>query len=197
MPIGDFVFRAKIPETPIWLLSKERYEEASKSLQWLRGWVTESEIEKELNELILYRDYTNSCLDCRTSKIKCAHGPLSLADKVKQLFTASYVKPMLIITISAMFTAFTGAHHLNPYLEQILNTFDTPMDPSNVTVSELLIFGLAPHLIKMWFQSFPDFVWANGTCRHYFLYFYRQIHKQTTSLYGEHFGYDRHQFVVG
>lgn len=62
---------------------------------------------------------------------------------------------------------------------------------------QMLIFGWAPHLINMRFQSFSDFVWVNGTCRHYFLYYNRQIHKQTITLYGEHFGCDRHQFVVG
>lgn len=40
----------------MWLLSKNRLKEAEKSLQWLRGWVPASAVQKELNELVRYCD---------------------------------------------------------------------------------------------------------------------------------------------
>lgn len=124
----------KIPETPIWLLSRHRDEEASKSLQWLRGWVSESAISVELNDLKRYREYANSCAECRAVSTKCSHPLPSLADKMKEVVQSPCMKPMIIITLCSLFTSFTGAHHLNPYLVQILKTYETPLHPNYFTV---------------------------------------------------------------
>lgn len=51
----------QLPETPIWLLSKERYKEALKSLQWLRGWVSPVAVESELNQLKEISEASNAC----------------------------------------------------------------------------------------------------------------------------------------
>jgi hypothetical protein len=45
-----------MPETPIWLLSRGRYEDAEKSLCWLRGWVTPDVIREEFNQLVKYEN---------------------------------------------------------------------------------------------------------------------------------------------
>lgn len=129
----------KVPETPIWLLSRHRDEEASKSLRWLRGWVSESEIEKELNDLKEYREFANSCSDCQALKIKCDHPLPSLLDKFKGLFQASYAKPMLIMAMSTFFTFFTAIYHFIPFLAQVLNTYETPVSPTNSMVRKFSI----------------------------------------------------------
>lgn len=125
----------KVPETPIWLLSKHRDEEALRALQWLRGWVSEEEIKKEFNELKNYREYANACLECRLSKNQCTHPLPTLWQKFTALFQSSSMKPMLIITVCTFFTSVIGAHSLNPYLAQILNTFQTPLEPTKSSVS--------------------------------------------------------------
>lgn len=123
-----------MPETPIWLLSRYRDEEASKSLRWLRGWVSESEIQKELNELKEYRDFANSCPDCLYLRIKCNHPLPSLMEKVTGLFQASYAKPMLIMLIVTFFSHFLGIYHIMPYMAQILNTYGLPVSPADSAV---------------------------------------------------------------
>jgi hypothetical protein len=48
-----------MPETPIWLLSRGRYEDAEKSLCWLRGWVKPDVVREEFNQLVIYSNTVN------------------------------------------------------------------------------------------------------------------------------------------
>jgi SP family facilitated glucose transporter-like MFS transporter 8 len=48
-----------MPETPIWLLSRGRYEDAEKALCWLRGWVTPDVVREEFNQLVIYSNTVN------------------------------------------------------------------------------------------------------------------------------------------
>lgn len=46
----------QIPDSPVWLLDKNRKQDALHALCWLRGWVSEDKVKAEFEELCRYTD---------------------------------------------------------------------------------------------------------------------------------------------
>lgn len=51
MPLLTIVALFFVPESPYWLLTKNRIKEARKSLAWLRGWVEPHKVSEEFDEI--------------------------------------------------------------------------------------------------------------------------------------------------
>lgn len=129
----------KIPETPIWLLSKKREDEAMKSLCWLRGWTTQAAVQKEFDEMKKHCDRSNTCDDCQRAGAICTHSLPTIIDQFRAMFKTNCVRPIIIFTICSVFTNFAGLHHISPYTVQILNTFNSPFNPNKAIVNFSLI----------------------------------------------------------
>lgn len=106
-----FFMRFKIPETPIWLISRKRDDEAMKSLQWLRGWTQEKCVRSEFEALKRYQEYSNSCVECEKAEIKCTHPPPKLSEKLKDLIRQRNLKPFCIILVCSFIGHFGGIFH--------------------------------------------------------------------------------------
>ena len=123
-----------IPESPIWLISKNHYEEASRSLKWLRA--TEGSADLELLELY-------------NAKMQCQRSDLSLN---KKIIASKAWKPFLTLLVFFFLQHFTGYHIIFNYAANFLELleFHTSVDASALAY---VIFSMVPSVL---FSAFVD-----------------------------------------
>lgn len=137
-PILTVIVIFFIPETPFWLLAHDKPAEALKALQWLRGWAPSSSVATEFREMQRYCGNAKQCLQCNKSVAagpsphkECDHGMLSR--KWHSFFEARNLKPFFIVTMFLVFTQLSGLAAMRPYLVQLLQAFQVPIDAKRAT----------------------------------------------------------------
>lgn len=123
----------KVPETPYWLLSKNQFDAALKSLQWYRGWVSERAVQKEFIQIQRYRATFHTCNDCRLNNIQCKHTTLTLNEQFSAIKESALV-PIAMVLLGTLFIIFNGITTFRSYLLQILRTFKIPIDSNWASV---------------------------------------------------------------
>jgi hypothetical protein len=135
VPICTAIAICFVPETPYWLLAKNRKDDALKSLMWLRGWVSSPKyVEKEFNEIVRYSEESNRCVACQKSDSKCSHPPASTKELARELYRKRTLKPFFIVIMMFVFAQFSGLSAMRPYLVQIFQAYAVPIDSSWATV---------------------------------------------------------------
>ncbi|XP_055325703.1 facilitated trehalose transporter Tret1-like isoform X2 [Sitodiplosis mosellana] len=134
IPILSIIFISFMPETPLWLLSRNRQEDALKSLQWLRGWVDSKTVRNEFNDLQRCRISAQICYQCEKQNKICKHPPPTIRDKVRDLFRRRTLRPFILLASLFFFAAFCGISPYRPYIVQILYFYKSPIDPNQVVV---------------------------------------------------------------
>lgn len=135
-----------MPETPIWLLSRNRQAEALESLQWLRGWVDSTTVQAELEELQRSRISAQMCYKCEKQQEICHHPLPKIGDKVRDLFRRRTLRPFSLIATLFILSVFAGITPFRPYIVQILYYYQSPIDP-NDAVSYMGYFGFAANVL--------------------------------------------------
>lgn len=138
----------QIPETPIWLLSKNRTSEALMSLQWLRGWVSPKAVQTEFLDLQRYREMSNGCENCEKLAIRCPHPMPSTGDKMRDLLRRRTLLPMLLVSFLYVIVQFSGISSMRPFMVQILETYGVPISASNTTVF-LGLLGIVANIVLL------------------------------------------------
>lgn len=134
VPLCTVVAIYFVPETPMWLLSKGRKEQAMKSLQWLRGWVSPKAVEPEFNEIVRYSEDSNRCVQCQKQQIKCTHKHSTASELLTEMMRKRTLKPFLIVLVMFAFCQFSGLSGMRPYLVQIFDSYNVPVDSNWCTV---------------------------------------------------------------
>lgn len=134
----------QVPESPIWLISKNKSKQALKSLQWLRGWVTPEQVETEFTEMTRYQSTSK---DTESQSIhKLNHN--SIIERFRDLFRYQTFYPFVMICSQFILCVFTGFAPFRPYLVQVLIYYETPIDPNSV-VSWISWTGIAANIILL------------------------------------------------
>lgn len=126
-PIISFLLLFFVPESPHWLIQKNRLPEAMQSLAWLRGWVSVESVRAEYEVI-----YANVTKNFGTRDTSCT-------GKMRAYKQRSFLWPYTIIIICFFIGHFSGMTTLQTYAVQIFHTLKAPIDKYYAT----MLLGLA------------------------------------------------------
>ncbi|KAL4717843.1 hypothetical protein ACJJTC_000992 [Scirpophaga incertulas] len=118
-----------VPESPHWLVSKNRHDDAKKCLQWLRGWTNGYAVEDELKDIqSLYKQ----------KKAEGDDSEEEFTDKIANYMERGFIIPFLLVCYSFFVGHFSGMTTLQTYAVSIFNMLEVPIDKYYAT----LVLGL-------------------------------------------------------
>ncbi|XP_023940872.1 facilitated trehalose transporter Tret1 [Bicyclus anynana] len=118
-----------VPESPHWLVSRKRIEDARKSLQWLRGWIGPQAVEGELRDIqALFK----------RKKAEVEDQEETLSEKISQYLDRSFLVPFFLVSYSFFVGHFSGMTTLQTYAVSIFQMLEAPIDKYYAT----LILGI-------------------------------------------------------
>ncbi|PSN58216.1 hypothetical protein C0J52_05971 [Blattella germanica] len=144
VPIVTVLAISQVPETPIWLLSRGRVEEAEKSLCWLRGWVKPNAVKKELEELTRYTE------NMKSLKLADAQNGSSNScmRKIRDLVRPQTFRPLTLVIMFFFFQHWSGFSAMRPYMVKVFEEFGLPVDGHWTTVITGVI-GIIGNIVCM------------------------------------------------
>lgn len=120
----NVVFSIQIPQSPLWLLSKKRSNEAIQALRFLRGWAPETAIAEEFQSLQQYSNRSEACESCFKKQQICTHAKPTQCERLNEFTKKSTLKAVFItvslITITTFITLFININ----YLERIFRAYN-------------------------------------------------------------------------
>lgn len=139
-----------VPESPNWLLSKNRPKSAQKSMQWLRGWVSADGVHDEFTRLQNHiASVQNACEFCAEEPVQCRHLKAKFCDKIHELRRKRTLKPLILANSLSIFMEFCAVIVMRPYIIQIVKAYGIPLDAhfTATTLSLISIVGNCCFLI--------------------------------------------------
>lgn len=124
-PVIAFTCLFFIPESPHWLISKNRLKQAKQSLQWLRGWCSEEEIIDEYNEIYENVHKIQPGLKTEVHERKFDH-----QDYIKRTF----VIPAILVALTFFLGHFSGMTTLQTYAVNIFGDLKVPINKYYATL---------------------------------------------------------------
>lgn len=119
IPVICLLLLTVIPESPLWLLFKNRNEEAKKSLAWLRGWSSLENIQDEFDDLSL-RVQESIPKDLDKSK--------SVLDRFKFLGKKEVYWPLCLVAYAYFLSHYNGTTSFITYSILIFDALKAPIN---------------------------------------------------------------------
>ncbi|KAH8417184.1 hypothetical protein KR222_005930, partial [Zaprionus bogoriensis] len=132
-PVITIVMLCFVPESPIWLIREQRFREAVKSLQWLRGWVPEHMVEAEFNQL--YDELiTQKAIEEAAEGGAGGQQRGTLKHRLRMWRKRTFLAPFLLVSFTFFTGHFSGKTPLQTYAVQIFHTLKAPMNKYHATI---------------------------------------------------------------
>ncbi|XP_064549236.1 facilitated trehalose transporter Tret1 isoform X2 [Drosophila montana] len=133
-PVITIFMLCFVPESPIWLIREQRFREAVKSLQWLRGWVPEHQVEAEFNQL--YDELiTQKAIEEAAEGGGAGPGQRrTLKRRLRMWRKRTFLAPFLLVSFTFFTGHFSGKTPLQTYAVQIFHTLKAPMNKYHATI---------------------------------------------------------------
>ncbi|KAF5288908.1 hypothetical protein FQA39_LY03787 [Lamprigera yunnana] len=136
-PLSTFILLWFIPESPYWLVARNRNDEALKSLSWLRGWVKDKNVEVEFQSIFESQQSNLSGIDnpafddsyLNTINQDTTDDLKKLKVGVLKLYTKkSFLYPFAITAFLFFLINFTGILALQTYGIRIITSLRVPIN---------------------------------------------------------------------
>lgn len=114
LPLVTIVALFFVPESPYWLLTKGRVDEARESLAWLRGWVPFGTVKQEFDEI--HHVLMNK------KKESDALATMPFIHRLLPYTRQSFVAPFLLVSATFFIGHFSGKTPLQTYAVQVILT---------------------------------------------------------------------------
>lgn len=111
LPILTIIALQFVPESPYWLISKNRIKQAKLSLAWLRGWTTLKQVDEEFVEI-------HQAIMQKVQQIKLTQTKTS---SIKPYMERTFLIPFAIIHVTMFIGCFCGKTTLQTYAVGVRN----------------------------------------------------------------------------
>lgn len=100
-----------IPESPYWLLTKRKVDEARDSLAWLRGWVNHNVVDEEFNEIkdVIFKKREEAEMLAKKS----------LLHRFEPYTRRTFITPFVLVAATFFIGHFSGKTPLQTYAVQV------------------------------------------------------------------------------
>ncbi|CAG9112660.1 unnamed protein product [Plutella xylostella] len=134
-----------VPETPVWLLVRNREKDALKSLCFLRGWTTQENVREEYDALVEYAKTLKQCIICYKTDSKeselneCEHMKMNFVKKAILKFryvmlSKETLRPFSFIMSYFAFLVMSGLAPIRPNLVNVCDAFGMATGGKNVAL---------------------------------------------------------------